>query len=133
MKLYTFSKEERLSHRSQIDALFQERQAFSASPLKIIYRFDPVSEPGVKILIAISKKKFRHAVTRNRLRRLIRESYRLHKQLLQVQNNALTFSLHVGFIYVGDKQDITLSDLEKPMTECLLRLHRILHESKREA
>ena len=62
----------------------------------------PESEEPVQILISVSKRHFKHAVKRNRVKRQIRESYRHHKQILtdcipQGQ------SLYVAFIWLSDE------------------------------
>ena len=83
---YTLSKEERLSWKRYIDLLFDKGNSFVAFPLRVI--FLPLSEdekaalPPSSMLISVSKKKFKRAVKRNRVKRLVREAYRLHKQEL---------------------------------------------------
>jgi ribonuclease P protein component len=128
MKQFTFGKEERLSHRNQIDALFTEGRTFNVSPFKVIYKVvDAVTTPQIKIMVAVPKKKFKRAVDRNRLRRLIRESYRLNKHLLTEMIMTSTIGLHIGFIYIGDKADISYIEMEKPMIGCLQRLGKIIN------
>jgi ribonuclease P protein component len=128
MKQFTFGKEERLSHRNQIDELFTEGRTFNVSPFKVIYKVvDADTHPRIKIMVAVPKKKFKRAVDRNRLKRLIRESYRLNKNLLPEMIMTSTIGLHIGFIYIGDNSDILYIEMEKPMIGCLQRLGNIIN------
>ena len=129
-KQFIFSKVERLSHKNHIDALFNEGKSFSMNPFKIIYRLHPIAaEVPVKVLFAVSKKKFKRAVDRNRLRRIIREAYRLNKHLLVDQLATIPCSLHMGFVYVSDRRDVTFAEIEKQMVSCLERLGKIVGSS----
>lgn len=82
----------------------------SAFPLRVIYM--PMEraegEMPVQVLISVSKRHFKHAVDRNRGKRLVREAYRKHKQILW---NALgeTQALAMAFIWLSD--DMVPSDL----------------------
>jgi ribonuclease P protein component len=128
MKQFTFGKEERLSHRNQIDELFTEGRTFNVSPIKVVYKVvDADTHAPIKIMVAVPKKKFKRAVDRNRLKRLIRESYRLNKHLLPEMINTSIIGLHIGFIYIGDKVDIVYIGMEKPMIGCLQRLGMIIN------
>lgn len=86
-------------------------------------------DPEVKILVAVSKKKFKRAVDRNHLRRLIREAYRLNKHMLLETLKASPVSLHIGFVYIGDKADISYKEIEKQMIGCLERIGKIVYSS----
>lgn len=77
----TFHKSERLCSKKAIEALFEEGSSnIVAFPLRAVYRSVP--QPGVRVMISVSKHKFRHAVDRNRVKRQIRESYRLNKHII---------------------------------------------------
>jgi ribonuclease P protein component len=128
-RLYTFGKKERLSQKKQIDRLFNEGRTFHLSPLKVIYLSgDDSSEYPVRILIAIPRRKFRNAVDRNRLRRLIRESYRLNKHLLLSFLEKAESKLDMGFIYTGNDKDIAYPPIEKSMIRCLQKLQRLIQD-----
>jgi ribonuclease P protein component len=130
MKQFTFGKKERLSRRIHIDYLFNEGRSFNISAFKVFYRVDdPDHGFEVKILVAVSKKKFKKAVDRNRLKRLIREAYRLNKHLLFKQKNVTPLCLHIGFVYIGDKADVSHKEIEQQMIGCLERFGRILGSS----
>ena len=100
--MQNFTKAERISFQREIDLLFDEGTAFTVYPLRVVHvEKKPLSGVPVAILISVPKKRFKRAVKRNRVKRLIRETYRLNK-------NALWESLHlsgkgflIAFVYVG--------------------------------
>ena len=102
----TFSKRERIVSRKLIEKLFSKgsSQSTSAFPLKAVYMKEehPESEEPVQILISVSKRHFKHAVKRNRVKRQIRESYRHHKQIL-TECIPQGQSLYVAFIWLSDE------------------------------
>jgi ribonuclease P protein component len=130
--LFTFSKEERLSHKNEIDALFHEGLSFTLGAFRVLYLLRPPVPGGtpIKILVAVPRKKFRRAVDRNRLRRMIREAYRLNKHLLTEKRAFLPGMLHLGFIYIADRE-IPYALLEKEISGCLEKIDRILLERNR--
>ena len=79
----TLSKSERLSSRKQIARLFEEGQGFVCFPYSVRWVAageEPSSEvPPVRVLVTVTKRRFKHAVDRNRVKRVTRECYRLHK------------------------------------------------------
>lgn len=80
MKLFSFSKNERIKEKKNIQNLIQEGSSVfsSKNSLKAIYLIKDSYEPGVKIAVGISRKAGK-AVWRNRIKRLIRNAYRLNK------------------------------------------------------
>lgn len=108
---YTLCKDERLHHQKRIDLLFQEGKSFIAYPLRVVYiakeTKDPNSEPKlcpeISILVSVSKKKFKRAVKRNRVKRLIREAYRLNKYNVNNELPASCNSIDIAFIYLKDE------------------------------
>ena len=82
----TFSKRERIVSRKLIEQLFSKGSNHSTSvfPLRIVYmeKKREEGEEPVQILVSVSKRHFKHAVKRNRVKRQIREAYRHHKQIL---------------------------------------------------
>ncbi len=80
VQLKTFPKTERLHSRKKIKELFSEGSSFFVHPFKLIL-LPQETEGGTlhQVLITVPKKHFKHAVDRNRIRRQIKELYRLHK------------------------------------------------------
>ena len=81
-----FPKKERLDSRKQIEMLFGGGGSLSmaAFPLRVVYikKERARGDVPVQLLVSVSKRHFKHAVDRNRVKRQIREAYRLNKQLL---------------------------------------------------
>ncbi len=80
-----FGASERLQLRKQIETLFRSGEAFSVFPLRVIYLMqdqDATSHAPVRAGFSIPKKKIKKAVDRNRIRRLLKEAWRLNKQTL---------------------------------------------------
>ena len=100
---YTFSKEEHLCSKRLITLLFSKGSSFNLYPLRFIYYTPQDLPPGhTQVLISVSKRYFKRAVDRNRLKRQIREAYRLNKQVLY-QNPAQSPRL-LGILYIGKEK-----------------------------
>lgn len=116
------SKVERLSLKRSIDALFQSPHSFISYPLRVVCLIDNEERESTgQILISVSKRYHKHAVNRNRIKRLIREAYRLNKAtwLAVLEKNHLQG--RIAFIYVS-KEILTYQQIEKAMHKALKRL-----------
>jgi ribonuclease P protein component len=94
---HTFPQAQRLKSRKQIDALFRGGKTFSVHPVKVFYTWEGTGLP--KVGMGAPKRHFRRAVDRNRIKRLLREGYRLQKQVLLATASAA--GLHVFLLYTG--------------------------------
>ena len=81
--VYTLNNRERLKSRKQIEQLFKEGEKISIFPLHVYYQFSELttndSELSTRFGVGVSSRNFKRAIDRNRIKRLIRESYRLLK------------------------------------------------------
>jgi len=121
-----FSKEERLKSRKQISLLFTNNKQLFSYPFKIIYAPNKQEDKSpVKLLISVSKRTFKHAVYRNRMKRLIRESYRLNKSSIYETLNHNDSKILLGIIFVG-KEMMKYKEIEKAMIKALNKLQEQL-------
>ncbi|MDR1644548.1 MAG: ribonuclease P protein component [Tannerellaceae bacterium] len=116
---YSLPKGERLSWKRHIDLLFAKGQSFVAYPLRIVYlQTDiPMTSP-VSMMISVPKKKIKKAVGRNRIKRQVREAYRLRKyELLQtrIEKNK---PLLLAFLYL-DKDILPTPTMDKAMDKAI--------------
>ena len=84
-KKYTLKKSERLNSKKLIERLFAGgNKSFPAFPLRVVYMplAPEESTADASILISVPKKRFKHAVKRNLVKRQIREAYRHNKYIL---------------------------------------------------
>lgn len=99
MKKFSFQKEEKLKSKKRIEKLFAEGESVYSAPLKLIFIKTTLPE-GVPIQagVAVSKKRFKSAVARNRIKRLLRESYRLNKHIVfnNIEGNFAFLFLYLG-------------------------------------
>jgi len=81
LKINGYPTPEKLKKKSDIDLLFKKGKWLSVDQLRIIYLQSSDKNPitASKFGVSVSKKFFKKAVDRNRLKRLLRESYRLNK------------------------------------------------------
>ena len=77
-------KYERICKENDIQALFDKGHGFSVYPYRVVFLFrhDESRPVTIRLLVSVSKKRFHHAVKRNRVKRLIRESWRRNKAAL---------------------------------------------------
>ena len=128
----TFDKQEKLCAKRAIDRLFVGGNSRSvvAFPIRLVYV--PVEreqdESLLKVLVTVSKKHFKHAVDRNRTKRLLREAWRLHRnEILQLLRLKQTGGLDVALIWLDDKL-WTAKDVDNRMSLLLKRLSDKLSE-----
>ncbi len=80
---FSYPKAEKLKSKKIIDLLFTEGKSVSKYPLRLVYvKHDFEEDVPLKFGVSVSKKYFKNAVDRNYFKRILRECYRLNKQLL---------------------------------------------------
>ncbi len=119
---FTLPKKEHLCGEIRISKLFTEGKAFIVYPIRVVYRIDEKSDgEPVKMMVSVPKKRFKRAVKRNRLKRLMREAYRLNKAQLLDIIQLKTLNLQIAFNYVSnDEADYGL--IESKMIAALKRI-----------
>ena len=130
-KRFGLLKKEKLKSRKAIDALFNLKQRFSLAPIQVWYSFkdNPDQDPPIKIGFGCSKKHFKKAVHRNRVKRLMREAYRLQKHQFMEVAERQKKTATVFFIYTSPAlPDYKL--IYATVSKCLKQLEKkLLHES----
>lgn len=127
MKQFTLGKKERLKSRKQIEQLFDKGQRFSISTLRVFYSFQschaPV-KPQLQAGFVASSRNFKTAVDRNRIKRLIKEAWRLQKNELEKTLLEQSLNLNVFFIYTG--RDLPgYDDIYGNVKKIIIKLHDI--------
>ena len=126
---YALTKSERLTSQLVIEKIFAGGNAsMAAFPLRIVYMQmekqggeEVTGEPLASILVSVPKKRFRHAVDRNRMKRLIREAYRLNKHILWDVLEGKDFRLALAFVCITDTLP-TFYAVNKSMKKALIRI-----------
>lgn len=123
MSNYTLRKSERINSKLIIGKMFEggASKSFSIFPIRIVYMTLENSEVPATVLISVSKRRFKRAVKRNRVKRQIKEAYRKNKEVLidELQNKSQ--NLAIAFIYLSN--ELTSSaDLEEKMKIALSRI-----------
>jgi ribonuclease P protein component len=123
---HTFPKEEHLCSKKLIEQLFSKQgSSFGIYPLRLTWLPAPVNTTTPpQVLVSVSKRTFKRAVDRNRLKRLLREAYRLNKYRLMEAENGHAVAL-LGILYTG-KEKSELPLIEKKL---ISGLNRLLAES----
>lgn len=120
--ILTFKRDEKLKSRKLIQHLFKEGKSFSHFPLRIIYVQPENNFSHLKAAFSVSSKNFKKAVQRNRIKRMMREAYRLQKGLLQKQLEENHKNLVIFIIYNGN----TLPEFENIFEKMRLSLQQLL-------
>ena len=120
---YSLNKNEKLKSRKQLDELFAKGKSFLVFPVKTVFLLtDVVEKPVVKMGVGVSKKNFKLAVKRNRIKRLLRETYRINKLPLINYANKENKNVSVFFLYVG-KEMCDYNLLNEKMRKIIIKLN----------
>ena len=121
MPSFTFTKDERLKSRKIIGKLFSDGQSFGMYPLRLVWleMHEVQGDFPIKFSLSVPKRAFPKAVDRNRLRRLVREAWRLNKFWLydRIEKDGKQYAFMV--IYTA-KESVDLGQIE----EALRRMNR---------
>ena len=110
--LNTFPKHSKLCGQLRIAQLYKEGKRFVVWPLRVTWQ---PTEGETQVLIWAPKSLFKRAVKRNRIRRLMREAYRLNQDLLGEQHYRIAFN------YM-DKEEQTFATINKAVCKSLKKI-----------
>ena len=113
---YTYNKDEKLKSQKAIEQLFTEGKSVSAYPLRMVYLNN---QSQLKVGVSVSKRNFKLAVHRNRVKRLLREGYRLNKNLL-IDNKLDHYTLMILYI---SKEMPNFKTIDKKMKALLSKFN----------
>lgn len=118
MGKFSFSKGERLKKEKWIEGLFSKGASFTIYPFRVIYLPNPQQNLHHQVLFTASSRNFKKAVDRNKIKRRIREAYRLNKTFLDE-----TPKLLIGFVYTA-KELLDYIQIEKAVVKSLEKLKK---------
>ena len=129
---YRFTKEEKIVGENRIDSLFIEGKSFVAFPLRVVYLKTELSlSSPISVLVSVPKKRIKSAVKRNRIKRQVREAYRLNKHYLEAVTESIDHHLDIAFVFVREEL-MEYSIIEKGMRKGLTEIANRLSCNKKE-
>lgn len=122
----TFRKNERLTAPQVMEKLFSEGQSVKQYPFRLHWYSGPEVTQPFQVAMSVPKRKVHRAVRRNRIKRKMREAYRLHKEewLGQVQQPTAAMIVYL------DSEDRPLEELERKI--CVLFERFLRQQAERE-
>jgi ribonuclease P protein component len=118
-----FPKGERLKSRKKILYLLHEGNIAKAGPIKIVwgkdqYAYSEEEPANIQTAFSVPKRKFKRAVKRNRIRRKMKEIFRLNRQSLNTYLEKNDIQLNLLIIYLSTT-DLPYREIEKHLTRAL--------------
>ncbi|MBE7633625.1 ribonuclease P protein component [Tenacibaculum finnmarkense genomovar ulcerans] len=113
---FTLGQQERLKSKKLIGKLYEEGKSVKVFPLRMVYiQTEHTSKFPVQVGVSVPKRNFKSAVDRNRIKRLLRETYRKEKYTVyDTVNKPYVFMIS----YIA-RDEWTYADLEVKMKKLL--------------
>ena len=127
--MYTFSKSERLCSKILIEKLFKSGHTFYLEPFKVFWLETPDLESvsNAQLLTGVSKKNLKKSVDRNKIKRRIKEAYRLNKQILYDTLEINNKKFIIAILYTSKQ----INDFDYIQNKIILILQRLQKEINR--
>ena len=124
---FSFPKSERLSSKKLIEATFAQGQKTKAWPL-VAKHLDAAlgEEVPCQTLVSVSKRSFKRAVDRNRIKRLMKEAWRMQKPALYAVLQEHEKQRAIVLIYVG-RELPTFEDMQASVDVLIQKMVRALN------
>lgn len=119
-------KEQRLFKKKAIDQLFGKGKGFNFYPFRVVVYAHPSEddEPSIpRFLVSVSKKRFHHAVKRNRIKRLVREAWRKNKSQIIVKCGKSKITFDFALVYTATVI-LSYEEIERKIKLLSLRLNK---------
>ena len=125
--IFSYPQDEKLKSKKIIDLLFTEGKSVSKYPLRLVYlKHDFEEDVRLKIGVSVSKKHFKNAVDRNYFKRVLRESYRLNKQLL-VENLDTKYCC---IFFYQTKEKLSYQEINQKTIQLFEKFIKIIQDKK---
>lgn len=120
MKEHSLTKQERLKSKKSIGLLFDESNAFGKKPIRFIWRLeeDVLNSGKIEMLVAVPKRRVRKAVDRNKIKRYIREAYRINNSELKSFFYDKKVDCNLGILFIGNPK-VTFAAINESVRELL--------------
>lgn len=114
---FKFTKAEKLCSKKIIESVIASGKSINQYPFKIVFLQQTLSSPyPIQIVFSVPKRNFKLAVSRNKIKRQLREIYRLQFQNLKSHLSNKQMQLAMVLIYIA-KESLSYQDLEKSMSK----------------
>ena len=118
----SFGKKDRLKGKKVVSEIFEgPKNSISLFPFKAFYSISISNQSQLKFGVSVPKKKFKRAVDRNRIKRLVKEVLRLNKSILNNDLSKQNVSIYVMILFNGEKIP-SYNSVEIKIKEILNRL-----------
>jgi ribonuclease P protein component len=121
-------KQARLKSRISLEAIFAAGKSFTVFPIKVFYRIIPAENEKMPVQagVGVSSRNFKKAADRNRIKRLLRETYRTQQELLTIPKEQ---KLEVFFLFLAKELPV-FDELKAQMKISLERINEKLNKQK---
>lgn len=126
MKANSFPKSQRLKSRKKLQQLFTTGKSIRAQNIRLVYLVEENTSAGVKCGVGVSSKYFKKAADRNRIKRLLREAYRLQQHTIKKYAGDNNTAISLFFLYTG-KALPSYTDVFENVVTALKKLLTTIH------